>query len=299
MYSNAVESEDVEDMDTSDGPRSWYYLADCGQWHSFEYDACLIENHYLRDPKGVLQMLNNASSRIDFSAMLQTDLTTGRQKRIQRAFNIERRCCCYTPVPVFWENHDPKRPYQLMPLSKITPEYQTVEDYVKKAGLLRRPIVSISRIQNLDLWELFCRKKIQLMRIQGVSEIKEKRLFHGTKRINVDSICTNNFDLRLSGRHGDTYGKRIYFARYATYADKYTDPLPGHNEEPQDPPAKTMFLARVMIGKSNKGEKHYQKPDHGSSKNDHHSCIDDVKHPKIFVIFDPNQIYPEYLIRYY
>ena len=53
-----------------------------------------------------------------------------------------------------------------------------------------------------------------------------------------------------------------------------------------------------MIGKSTVGQVDFKKPDHGSSENTHYSCVDDITHPKIFVIFDPNQIYPEYLIQY-
>lgn len=45
------------------------------------------------------------------------------------------------------------------------------------------------------------------MRIHGVKEIQEKRLFHGTEIKNVDTICKYNFDLRLSGQHGNLYGK--------------------------------------------------------------------------------------------
>ena len=45
------------------------------------------------------------------------------------------------------------------------------------------------------------------MRIQGVQDIQEKRLFHGTKAKNVDSICMYNFDLRLGGQNGHSYGK--------------------------------------------------------------------------------------------
>lgn len=46
---------------------------------------------------------------------------------------------------------------QLIPLKEVTPEYQCVAGYVKNDGLLRGSIVSISRIQNIDLWEIFCR----------------------------------------------------------------------------------------------------------------------------------------------
>ena len=45
------------------------------------------------------------------------------------------------------------------------------------------------------------------MRIHGVKEIEERRLFHGTENQNVDSICKFNFDLRLAGKHAHVYGK--------------------------------------------------------------------------------------------
>lgn len=45
------------------------------------------------------------------------------------------------------------------------------------------------------------------MRIQGVTEIQERRLFHGTDIRNVDSICKYNFDQRLAGQNGHVFGK--------------------------------------------------------------------------------------------
>ncbi|XP_071357659.1 protein mono-ADP-ribosyltransferase PARP11-like [Trachinotus anak] len=303
-------NEDIELMDTSDTPWCWYYLADCGRWHKFEDDPTNpqsedIERYYLRNPKAVLnQLSSDCHSKIDFSAMMQTDITTGRQRRIKRSYNIERSCSCCCAPPVFWEMVDPTCPYQLIPLSELTPEYHTVAGYVKKDGLLDRSIVSISRIQNLDLWEMYCCKKKQLMRIQGVQEIQERRLFHGTDIKNVDSICKYNFDVRLAGQHGTSYGKGVYFAKHATYADRYsvgsTAPLPlyGGGTASILGDTKIIFLARVMIGKSTLGKSNFQKPDHGNIENSHYSCVDDIKHPNIFVIFDPNQIYPEYLIQY-
>ncbi|XP_022605370.1 poly [ADP-ribose] polymerase 11-like [Seriola dumerili] len=304
-------NEEVEYMDTSDIPWCWYYLADCGRWHKFEDDPNNplqsedIEKYYLRNSKGVLNTSSSdCHSKIDFLEMLQTDIPTGRQRRIQRSYNIERSCSCYTAAPVFWEMVDPTFPYQLIPLNDLTPEYNTVAGYVREDGLLDRSIVSISRIQNLDLWEMYCCKKKQLMRIQGVKEIQERRLFHGTDIKNVDSICKYNFDVRLAGQHGNVYGKGVYFAKHATYADKYskssTDPLPlyvgGTGSVLRD--TKIVFLARVMIGKSIVGQSDFRKPDDRSPENSHDSCVDVKKHPNIFVIFDSNQIYPEYLIQY-
>lgn len=53
-----------------------------------------------------------------------------------------------------------------------------------------------------------------------------------------------------------------------------------------------------MIGKPIVGKPDFQKPDHGSPENLHDSCVDKISDPNIFVIFDANQIYPEYLIEY-
>lgn len=180
------------------------------------------------------------------------------------------------------------------------------------------------------------------MRIHGVKEIQERRLFHGTEISNVDSICKYNFDVRLAGQHGHLYGKGklndtvitvcatnscnvdltvhqsflssseflcfylgTYFAKHAAYADNYssssTDPLPlygGETRGVQGEYTKIIFVARVMIGQSTVGQKYFQKPDHGSSENSHYSCVDDINCPTMFVIFDANQIYPEYLIQY-
>ncbi|XP_039456653.1 protein mono-ADP-ribosyltransferase PARP11-like isoform X2 [Oreochromis aureus] len=305
-------NREVEYMDTSDTPGCWYYLADCERWHQFEDDPDLpfsseaVEKFYLKNSKSVLNTSSfSDKGKIDFSAMLLTDLTARRQKRIKRSYNTEKRCSCFSLAPVFWESFDPDCPYQLIPLSEHSPEYQTVEHYVKTDGLLDRTILSIYRIQNLDLWELYCRKKKQLMRIQGIKEIQERRLFHGTDIKNVDYICKYNFDVRLAGQHGNIFGKGIYFAKHATYADKYSmrssEPLPVYGGKAQlvhSGKTKIIFLARVVIGKPVAGRSHFQKPDHGSPENLHDSCVDDVSHPNIFVIFDPNQIYPEYVIQY-
>ncbi|XP_026003572.1 poly [ADP-ribose] polymerase 11-like [Astatotilapia calliptera] len=297
-----------EDMDTSDTPCWWYYLADCGHWHQFEDDHNLtfssedVDTFYLKNSKDILNT-SSFSYRINFSEMLLTDLTTTRQKRIRRSCNTEKRCSCFS-LPS-WESFDPESPYQLIPLSEHSPEYRKVEEYVKTVGLLGKTILSINRIQNLDLWELYCRKKKQLMRIQGIKEIQERQLFHGTDIKNVDYICKYNFDVRLAGQHAHVFGKGIYFAKRAALADRYSPssskPLPvygGKTQPVHSGETKIIFLARVMTGKPVAGQSHFQKPDHGSPENLHDSCVDDVNHPRIFVIFDPNQIYPEYLIQY-
>ncbi|XP_027899235.1 protein mono-ADP-ribosyltransferase PARP11-like [Xiphophorus couchianus] len=200
-------------------------------------------------------------SKIDFSVMLQTDLTTGKQRRIQRNFNLENRCSCFCSPPVSWEHLDATAPYQLIPLDKRTPEYQDVAHYITHNGLLNKTIVSITRIQNMDLWEMYCRKTKQLMRLQGTNSIQERWLFHGTDSENIASICTNNFDLWLAGQHGKLYGKGIYFTTCAFYANTYSS---IRRASTNGKLTKVIFLARVMVGKLKLGEFYFSKPDHGS-----------------------------------
>lgn len=61
-----------------------------------------------------------------------------------------------------------------------------------------------------------------------------------------------------------------------------------------------MFLARLLVGEYTEGSPSYVRPPHkdkqGLSLFD--SCVDNVANPSIYVIFERQQIYPEYLLQY-
>ncbi|XP_037551797.1 protein mono-ADP-ribosyltransferase PARP11-like [Nematolebias whitei] len=277
-----MSAHEEEYMDT-DVPWYWYYLADCGAYHKFQDDpeihlwSEIIEHGYMINSK--LSFNITPRMNIDFSEMLWTDVATGRQRKIKHFNDIEKRCSCFNEPPVFWENFDSTRSYQLIPLNKSTLEYQTVENYVKRDGLLNKSIISILRIQNFYLFQIYCSKKELLKRIQGLKYIPEKLLFHGTDPENVDSICENNFDLRLAGKHGSVCGKGIYFAIHASYADGYSKSRLVQLDDGGrvfHKQIKIMFLARVIVGKYTVGKPDFIKPDNGSI-----SCVDDINHPKI------------------
>ena len=64
-----------------------------------------------------------------------------------------------------------------------------------------------------------------------------------------------------------------------------------------------VFVARVLVGKYSGGSCKLRKPPPLDPKSDplgkcYDSCVDDIHMPKIFVIFDSVQAYPEYLIEY-
>lgn len=61
-----------------------------------------------------------------------------------------------------------------------------------------------------------------------------------------------------------------------------------------------MFMARVLVGDYAKGRADYVRPPakSGDGFRLYDSCVDNVASPSIFVVFEKNQIYPEYLIEY-
>ncbi|KAF7229210.1 protein mono-ADP-ribosyltransferase PARP11 isoform X2 [Nothobranchius furzeri] len=324
IRSSEEESTELEEMDISEPNWCWFYLAECGVWHMFEIDpsaACSvtsaqIEQCYNRNQRGVMEFYTaKYTYRLDFSVMRQINVTTGKQRPIKRSLHSATgfRFICDNlalPVPCHWERINTDETYQLIQLSRDTYEFKEVARLYERT--MDHPLKSIQRIQNLDLWEFFCRKKTQLRKVKRTLDIEERMLFHGTGHSNIQAICTFNFDWRLTGSHGDVYGKGSYFARDAKYSSKFCHTTGKHNTTLQrhglappifanEPHHKTMFLARVLVGEYTVGRPMYCRPPSkdASFTNFYDSCVDDMANPKIYVIFDSNQIYPEYLIEFY
>lgn len=53
----------------------------------------------------------------------------------------------------------------------------------------------------------YSRQKGQMQKQNGGKEVDERQLFHGTSTNFVDAICQQNFDWRVCGLHGTSYGK--------------------------------------------------------------------------------------------
>lgn len=54
-----------------------------------------------------------------------------------------------------------------------------------------------------------------------------------------------------------------------------------------------MFVARVLVGNFIEGQMSFQRPPPR-----YDSCVDTRLNPSVFVIFQKDQIYPEYVIEY-
>ena len=123
----------------------------------------------------------------------------------------------------------------------------------------------------------------------------EKCLFHGTSPDAVEAICKQNFDWRVCGKNGTKYGKGSYFAANASYSHSFAKCGADGFQ--------FMFLARVLVGSFIKGEPEYLRPpskDPSNPSSDlYDSCVNNESNPAVFVIFDSDQFYPEYVIKYF
>ncbi|CAB1346027.1 unnamed protein product, partial [Coregonus sp. 'balchen'] len=149
-------------------------------------------------------------------------------------------------------------------------------------------IRTIERVQNPILWKFYVLQRDQ-MESSGTS-INEKQLFNGTDSKHVDSICRNNFDWRLCGTNGTSFGKGSYFARDAKCSHSYTS----------QSGVRSMFVCRVLVGDYTVGNSSYVKspPKETGGSIFYDSCVDNIQDPKVFVVFEKYQVYPEYLIQY-
>ena len=127
------------------------------------------------------------------------------------------------------------------------------------------------------------------------SPVSEKLLFHGTDAQNVDSIFEENIDCHApDGDRAALFGQGAYFTEEAALSNLYCR---------QDSDSfRYMFLAEVLVGTSAKGERSMTRPpvksESESKKERYDLCVDNVDKPTIFVLFDSDQYYPRFLIKY-
>ena len=124
--------------------------------------------------------------------------------------------------------------------------------------------------------------------------VNEMRLFHGTNAEVVEAICKQNFVWRVNGKNGNVYGQGSYFAVNSFQSDPYA--------EEDNKRSKFMFVTKVLAGSYTEGKSRYQRPpskNPGNPASDlYDSCVDKMSDPSIFVIFQNDQLYPEYIIEY-
>ncbi|KAM9375570.1 protein mono-ADP-ribosyltransferase PARP12-like isoform 1-T1 [Pholidichthys leucotaenia] len=248
---------------------------------------------YFKDPSGTQQMYQQNIKH-------KTKREVRRRPRFVSAHEVQMKsnststhCSSSSTtenIPASWDkNALPDIGHKLVLLSKSAMDFDMIERLFRST-MPQSKINNIRRIQNPSLWQVFQWQKEQMKKRNG-KEPEMLHLFHGTDESLIEPICEQNFDWRMCGVHGTAYGKGSYFARNASYSDRYARASGSRN--------KIMFVALVLVGEYTRGSSSYVRPPQKKHSRDlYDSCVDSEDDPSIFVVFEKQQIYPEYVISY-
>jgi len=189
-------------------------------------------------------------------------------------------------------------------------------------------LVGAQRNENSKLWRKYCIKQAELQKEKTLGEgmegykhydvfkdvetskawesldsdrlntdINEWYLFHGTSSSAARNICSTDFKMRLAGTAtGTLYGKGSYMAESITKADEYAK---------QEGDVFTVLLCRVLGGHVNYCDTRTPDADEltkSCTEGDFDCIIGDRKKVsgtyREFVIFDTENVYPEYILTY-
>ncbi|XP_062445555.1 protein mono-ADP-ribosyltransferase PARP12-like [Rhea pennata] len=293
----------------------WYWKDEYGQWREYgkkdeDHAAATVSREDLEKA-----YIAKASPKLNFKAgRHEYELSFGAMVQKNLRYTTEREVCRRPKfvsqsevektrkrgfkhseeesfsVPAYWDKSAlPELGFKLVELDSSSDEHKKVQVDFQRT-MPKTIIQRIRRVQNLSLWVLYQWQKEQMQKSNDGKAVDERYLFHGTSKKYIDAICQQNFDWRICGLHGTVYGKGSYFARDASYSDNYCR---------EDLPTKTMFLARVLVGEFTLGSSSYVRPPLKDNQNSFYdSCVNNPSNPSIFVIFEKQQVYPEYLIEY-
>nr|XP_021548537.1 zinc finger CCCH-type antiviral protein 1 [Neomonachus schauinslandi] len=284
----------------------WYWKNESDTWVEYgeekekrkasSIDSSYLESIFLCHPVGVVPFqAGSRSYELSFVGMIQTNVASKTQKDVVRrptfmsykAVEQIKSGLSYQPAQT---PPDPlsstllpqldfgSSGYELLEIDNRCPEYAMISEYFK-TSMKNFKIEKIKKIKNTKLLNTFERKKMKM------NNRTEKTLFYATSRIHVESICKNNFDWILHGTGETKYGKGIYFTK---------DAIHSHKNCQGDTKNIVMFVARVLVGDFTQGEMGST----GPPPPPYDSYVDIRLNPSVFVIFEKNQIYPEYVIEY-
>ncbi|XP_073709806.1 protein mono-ADP-ribosyltransferase PARP12 isoform X2 [Misgurnus anguillicaudatus] len=295
----------------------WYWRNDEADWTEYSkgdkarlvasVTSEILEKAYLSDNDGEVSFNSDSHQYIlTFKGMYQRNLIYKTIREVRRrpgfvaAQDVKSKkgsessdsTTSSVEVPSYWDKGSlPSLTYMCVPLQSSSKEYQRVASLFGRT-MPKNTIHNIERVQNLSLWRVFHWQKEQMKGRNGGKDVDERYLFHGTDESLIEPICDQNFDWRVCGSHGTLYGKGSYFARDASYSDRYAQPKTSRR--------KKMFMALVLVGEFTRGKSSFVRPPQKNNNNQafYDSCVDSETNPAIFVVFEKFQIYPEYIIEY-
>ena len=226
-------------------------------------------------------------------------LSYERKVLAQRSIQTTDVSCSVLP-PEYWDIQSEE--IALVAVVRGTKEWNDVETLMH-ASLPFAEIKTVERIQNKRLWDKYSFSK-ERMRQQNNGVINERELFHGTSTTPPEKIFKSRqgFDFRFccSGMRGTG----TYFAVNASYSNT--------NYAHCSADGKQLILAKVLTGVMYKSrpDSSLKKPPVKSSNASSSTCsntfiderYDSVSGHRngsdIYVIYDHEKAYPDYLITY-
>jgi hypothetical protein len=184
-------------------------------------------------------------------------------------------------------------------------------------------VVSVQRVENESLWQMHQLRRDILKKncaAQGISslsaatnwqsvipsktemstDINEFYLFHGTDSKSAQIICEHGFDERVANLKG-LYGTGSYFAMNTCKSYQYSS---------KDSSTFVILVCRVAMGSpyytSTSHNNQRRPPDNADTPDRPFDSIfaqhgigkGGQQHHNEYVVFDRNQVYPEYIVRY-
>ncbi|XP_074001335.1 protein mono-ADP-ribosyltransferase PARP14-like [Numenius arquata] len=268
----------------------WRYPGSNGSFVAFDK----LTNMQLEDAKiakkpHLTVRISKNNYNVDLNNLQAID-DQGRTLNIQRVPKNEDKQSI--ELPAQWEDMREER-VKLVNLKPSSREYVEVQNRFKKT-CPNFVIEKIERIQNPFLWQTYQIKKKSLCK-KNKYQSNEKLLFHGTAASSLSTINYNGFNRGFAGKNAAAIGNGTYFAVDASYSAQSTYSRPDMNGR------RYMYLARVLTGQYCTGSKGLITPppkDPADPTDLYDSVVDDVDSPKMFVIFNDIQAYPEYLITF-
>ncbi|XP_062389432.1 protein mono-ADP-ribosyltransferase PARP14-like isoform X2 [Sardina pilchardus] len=197
-----------------------------------------------------------------------------------------------TSVPDNWDDMTLNLRCQVFPLKNNSQEYVTVQNLFLQS-CCNNTIVKIDRVQIPYLWKHYEIKK-QAMEAKNGHKNNERQLFHGTSQPTINHINHNGFNRSYAGKNAAAYGNGTYFAVNARYSASNTYSVPDALGQ------KYMYLCRVLTGDFTTGRQGMIVPPAKTSTTAdlYDTVTDNPGAPTMFVVFNDNQAYPEYLITF-
>ena len=160
-------------------------------------------------------------------------------------------------------------------------EFKRMSEFVHNSS--NAEIIRIAKIVNPMMFIRYYTWCDALAARTSVADINEMFLFHGTVEDNVSHIANTGFRYKFNSRAN--YGKGNYFSNRASYS---LDPTYAPRNVDGE---RFMLIARACVGRTRVGDSSIVAP-----STTFESTVNSKSNPQIFVTFDDNQTYPEFLV---